>query len=144
MKCSKCGAEIVEGDIFCTGCGMPLGKTNNAAIYQDPTSRIDEKKKANNLCILSLLLYFASPIVLTMLDIFFSIIIKEATVVFSLLILMARIAGIVIMVVARIKYPNSTFAKVLMWIYIGLFIAGFLFFLIIMIIILSLGIALFS
>ena len=37
--------------------------------------------------------------------------------------IIALVAGtIILMIVARVKAPKNTFAKVLMWIYIGLFI----------------------
>lgn len=33
-----------------------------------------------------------------------------------------QIAGIVLMIIARVKYPQSVFAKVLMWVYIAMII----------------------
>jgi len=40
---------------------------------------------------------------------------------------MCQIAGIVLMIIARVKYPSSKFAKVLMWVYISLAIIYVLF-----------------
>ena len=43
------------------------------------------------------------------------------------------IAAIVLMIVARVKYPASIFAKVLMWVYITLFVISMVIFAIVMI-----------
>lgn len=73
----------------------------------------EEKKNANRLCIISLVLYL-SPIIWGLFN-------SRG---FGLISGACSIAAIVLMIVARVKYPKNTFAKVLMWIYIAFFILG--------------------
>ncbi len=73
----------------------------------------EEKKNANRLCIISLVLYL-SPLIWGLFNSRVSRLISGA----------CSIAAIVLMIVARVKYPKNTFAKVLMWIYIAFIILG--------------------
>ena len=128
MKCSRCGQEIVPGDSFCTCCGLAIPNAQQPTPVPVQKPIANDNQKANQLCIFSLLLYLAAPFVLGILGIFISAIFKNETIDIgtSLLGVIARIAAIVMVIVARVKYPTSKFAKVLLWIYIGLFIAGLL------------------
>jgi len=36
-KCTKCGAELMEGSKFCVGCGLPVNEMENYVPAQDPT-----------------------------------------------------------------------------------------------------------
>ncbi len=127
MKCIHCGGELIEGDFFCTSCGARIESNPTApvTVYQQTAIPIEDKKAADRLCITSLLLYFVGPIILMIIDAFLSVFLKEATVLFTVFSFISRIAGIATMVFARIKYPDSKFAKTLMWVYIILFIIGF-------------------
>ena len=95
----------------------------------------EEKHKASILCIISLLCHFVVPFVLLFImgiisNIFGSGDINSteeplesfSTSVLSLLYGASYIASWVLMIIARVKYKNSVFAKVLMWLYIGLLI----------------------
>lgn len=108
-----------------------------------PPMTEEEKKQANLLCIISLSLYLL-PIIIYLILVFISagatasriddpyyvesqISNNSATLdavfsIFSLLACGSFIAAIVLMIVARVKYPQSVFAKVLMWVYIVMFI----------------------
>jgi len=138
MYCEKCGEKIKEGNNFCTNCGTPKKVINKVEVKEEqkvvggPTvivveNKVDEEnKKANILCTISLLCYFIGPILLFLISLCLSFISKSLGSVFNILISAPRIAAIVLMIVARVKYPKNTFAKVLMWIYIGIIIAGFI------------------
>lgn len=138
MKCEKCGELILDGDSFCTNCGtkvtnLPVPSTTQQPLtYQQayiptPTPTPEEENAAaNKLCIFSLLSYFAAPIVFLLLDIILSLVLQTSTFVFTAFSSVARVAGIVLMIIARVKYPKNTFAKVLMWLYIGLAILAVL------------------
>lgn len=96
-----------------------------------------DKKNANILCIISLVCY-CLPVVLN--SIYYIALTSSIdyndpysydyngtgnmSMIISALNFMLFIAAWVLMIVARVKYKNSTFAKVLMWVYIGLFILG--------------------
>lgn len=97
----------------------------------------EEKKKANCLCVLSLCLCYG-PIVLggfimagylivhdiTIFQPFINSLDENESLATGLTLLaetvqsLCFIAAMVIMIVVRVKYPDSTFGKVLMWIYI--------------------------
>ena len=139
MFCKNCGTKIPKESKFCTSCGA----SQEVAIVEQPV--VEDKKEnhlANVLCTISLGLYFGMPILsfimycfmygltegdfnTAMADPFYMMI--------SLLSGLARIAAYVLMIVARVKCPKSTYAKVVMWIYIGLLILGVIGFMILMV-----------
>ena len=95
----------------------------------------EEKHKASILCVISLLCHFVVPFLLLFImggisNIFGSGDISSteeplesfSTSVLSLLYGASYIASWVLMIIARVKYKHSVFAKVLMWLYIGLLI----------------------
>ena len=96
------------------------------------------RKQANILCFISLGLYLA-PKLLSLLYSLFSGIISGVSsgnynetsttvgviaLVFLFLMAACNIGAWVTMIIARVKYKESVFAKVLMWVYIGLLIAA--------------------
>ena len=131
MKCDKCGYLLIEGDNFCRNCGKTITITPTVQQVNIPQqvpavkNIKDDNGKANLLCVLSLLLYFLAPIIFIVIDIVLALLLENANYLgvsgFSVL---CRLAGFILMIVARVKYPNNMFAKVLMWIYIALIIAG--------------------
>ena len=146
MKCDKCGYLLIEGDNFCRNCGktitniqqqVNISQQVNIPQQVPAVKNIkDDNGKANLLCVLSLLLYFLAPIIFIVIDIVLALLLENANYLgvsgFSVL---CRLAGFILMIVARVKYPNNIFAKVLMWIYIALIIAGLVFGLIIFLLI---------
>lgn len=122
MFCEKCGEKIKEGNSFCTNCGTPkklINKVEQTEVVQNNVVVDEDNKKANLLCIISLLCYFVGPIIFFLVSVVLALLSKTLGTIFNVLVGAPRIAGIVLMIVARIKYPKNTFAKVLMWIYIG-------------------------
>lgn len=92
----------------------------------------EEKAKAKLLCIISLILFVAPEAVSFLISlvrdmVFIPSSISTTTDVMENIILSlgmaSLIAAYVLMIVARVKYPKYVFAKVLMWVYIALFIA---------------------
>ncbi|MCR5529643.1 MAG: hypothetical protein K6F49_10540 [Saccharofermentans sp.] len=87
----------------------------------------EEKKAAEKMCIISLVCMYASPVVFG--TMFYGLeslgeslgsdIISYLALIPGLIYCLSGIAAIVLMIVARVKYPKNTFAKVVMWIYIG-------------------------
>lgn len=148
MYCSECGKELAENIEFCPNCGKNL-KINEVAISPviDQTPVIVEKPKDNNhlanvLCTISLCLLIVVPILVFIILLIMSIINSNGDVspiipAFLLFIVYGGIPCIisvlgayVLMIVARVKCPKSKFAKVLMWIYIGMIALCFISFLI--------------
>ena len=118
MYCTSCGSKINEEDSFCTNCGakkqdVETPKEENKVVPKQEVVEEDEKN-ANLLCILSLVFKYAGPVISGVLSVLFA----PLGEVFSGLAPLSGLTGIVLMIVARIKYPSNKFAKVLMWIYI--------------------------
>ena len=96
---------------------------NARVAEEDPSAR---KKKANTLCFISLGLSFI-PYVMSFLMVLlgeFSDVSKYKSSNFLIDIMVSLmgasyIASWVMMIIARVKYKESVFAKVLMWVYIG-------------------------
>ena len=94
-----------------------------------PAEKADRKKKANILCFISLGLHFIpemisgvfSGVIENISDLSSNGSLSEAmTMVYAILFGGSYIASWVLMIMARVKYKESKFAKVLMWVYIGL------------------------
>ena len=94
----------------------------------------EDKKQADKLCIISMILMFAPMVVIFLKNIILGLLfdagkeefyynIASSYVLGSILtFLMAGcgIAALVLMILVRVKYPQSVFGKVLMWLYIAL------------------------
>lgn len=96
-----------------------------------PKIKTPEDELANKLCIISLICYFGPGVlgaVMTPLLAAFEDTLENSptgnilALPIGAILSLAPIAAIILMIVARVKAPKNTFAKVLMWIYIGLFI----------------------
>lgn len=126
MYCRNCGTKIEDNESFCTNCGTPKTDINNEVptkveVKNDEMSP-EDTKNANLLCILSLVLTFGSDAILGIIMVIF----PPIGTILSSISPLCNLAGLVLMIVARVKYPKSKFAKVLMWVYIILFILGIL------------------
>lgn len=75
-----------------------------------------DKQKADRLCILSLICYFGTSVVAVLAELLEDIPLIGSLV--GLVAIMMPPAAIVLMIIARVKYRQSKFAKVLMWLYI--------------------------
>lgn len=123
MYCTSCGSKINEEDSFCTNCGAKkqnVETSNNETPKEEnkvvPKQEVveEDEKNANLLCILSLIFKYGGSVISGILSVIFA----PLGELFSGLAPLTWLTGIVLMIVARIKYPSNKFAKVLMWIYI--------------------------
>lgn len=94
----------------------------------------EEKKQANKLCIISMILMFAPIVIIFIKDIILGVMYDTGTEEFlyniagsyvlestlTFLLIGCGIAALVLMILVRVKYPQSVFGKVLMWLYIVL------------------------
>lgn len=156
-NCPACGNPGNTGR-FCSHCGTPApvnpapvqspqynavpGPAPSAASGgKDPNAFAPEdKKKANRLCIISIILSFVLPVISSLALTFTCLAmygdvanvmesgLADIYIVICGLCGITSLAGIILMIVARVKYPKSTFAKVLMWIYIVILILGIILF----------------
>ena len=95
----------------------------------------EDDKKANMLCIASILctifgyiaipmftdlnsLYWRNSIAPSFIENIFGTLADRISTVLAGLGGVSHLAGFILMIIARVKYPRNTFAKVLMWIYI--------------------------
>ena len=108
MKCKSCGKEVKKDSTFCSECGTKL-KEDNMKVEKLP----DEKRIINSMsngtffCLLSLL------------SLFLSFFVRFAKIAYlSRCYLLFSLTALVLCIYARVKYPRSTFAKVLLVIYI--------------------------
>lgn len=129
---------------------MPGNSPYNQGVYQQQMQPVvntaapkkatpytpEQTKKAKLLCFLSLGMY-VGPYILSLIygyivDAFSNLSTDYSTyyssygvsyLIFAFFVFALNIAGIILMIVARAKYPKYTFAKVLMWVYIGITVA---------------------
>lgn len=123
MYCGNCGKQVENG-YFCSECGSRIiQENNNDLINQNIVNvqnsslnkmRKEDEKSANLLCILSIIFSYAIPIPLSFIGELVPAMMSFAISISGI----CPLAGLVLMIVARIKYPESKFAKILMWVYI--------------------------
>ena len=98
-----------------------------------PAEKAARRKQANILCFISLGLHFIPEMISGMLTGIVDSISKTAdigstsevlSIIISVLFGGSYVASWVLMIVARVKYKESRFAKILMWVYIGILAAG--------------------
>ena len=137
--CPNCGAELIEESVFCTNCGVKLSQDNNVieenntqtevvneqpvsaqpVVQSNTTDTINYQNSKSNATlfgVLSLVLYFAGSVIISLLSYFLPADSRDA---FMSLSGLCPLAGIVLMIMGRVKYPTSKFLKVVMWIIIG-------------------------
>ena len=154
MYCGSCGSFVKDGQTYCSNCGAPVSAQNAQpvtqpvqTVYQQPaagqqvpapksgkTYGPQERKKANRLCILSLILAVGAPLVITILfemaenlGLGSNYFVVGLGVVIGILIACSVIAGIALMIVVRVKYTRSKFGLILMIIYCAYVAAAILF-----------------
>ncbi len=132
MFCKNCGKEMPEGNQFCIYCGTPIGDglVNPETNPQPSNPTTDDDKEAKKLCIASLIcMYAASPIAGVL-----GYCVPPLAPLFGTCAGLSPIAAIVLMIMARVKYPKNKFAKILMWIYIVQIILALLLFIILVVV----------
>jgi len=145
MFCSECGKKITKNNKFCPNCGKEQNNVTpeetpvvveEKVIEQKPVAEEDKNNHlANTLCTISVCLYFGMPFVSFLLycitggvmsygDDYTSTIASFFSSIVGILSSFSTLAAYVLMIVARVKCPKNTFGKVLMWVYIALFVMG--------------------
>ena len=129
MFCSKCGAKIKETDKFCPQCGYvtkedETTKVNNTVVEEK--RYVQSMQNDTFLCMLSLIFVYGSPIVAAILT-GLGRAVQGLAGVFGILtglLGLCPLAGYVLCIVAKVKYPESKFAKILLIVYIVQFVLG--------------------
>ncbi len=128
MFCRKCGKEVPKDSKFCPACGELQEVVIEKPVVK--TEEVPNNHLANVLCSISLGLYFGMPVlsfIMYVLAYGFSYSDTTSAVagffgsVISIISSLSTIAAYVLMIIARVKCPKSTYAKIVMWIYIALF-----------------------
>ena len=142
MFCTECGKKITKNTKFCPNCGKEVEVKE--AIVETPVveeNKIVEKQPkdnnhlANVLCTISVCLYFGMPLVAFIFycitggimsygNDYASTIASFFSSIVGILSTCSTLAAYVLMIIARVKCPQNTFGKVLMWVYIALFVMG--------------------
>lgn len=126
--CPKCGAANNDDFKFCKNCGAQT-KSNNVVdneqqnIQQDINTHTIENTQINNndsndtkLGIISLVLYFGGTSIFSCITYLLPASFRNY---FSSISGLFPLLGIIVMIVGRIKYPNSKLLKIVMWIIIA-------------------------
>lgn len=128
--CPSCGYNNDLNSTFCTNCGRQLVQNNiqynvnNKVVVNNQTNSIDNSD-GNKLAVLSLILFFAAPVMLVFVYLFLP---KEIGNYFSALVGVSPLSGIVVMVIGIAKYPTNKFLKVVACIITGIIIIGVILF----------------
>lgn len=86
----------------------------------------EDNKKATILCIVSLGLMFAIPLICSIITVLLmdaaadSSAVQSITMLFGCITAFSPLAALALMIYTRIRYPKSRFGKILMWIYIAI------------------------
>lgn len=122
MYCSNCGKKLNDDEKFCSNCGNNRdvknevkNNSNNVENTSNNQSYID-KSDGNSLALLSLVFGFGTELVV----LFISRLFPNAKELFNSYGIsgFCSLIGIVLMIVARVKYPHNRLAKIAMWVYI--------------------------
>lgn len=132
MYCINCGSQVNDDDKFCLRCGavqkgdlqpnqVVIARTNvePQPVAYEKTNTPEDNHLANVLCSISLGLYFIMPSIFTFISALLSSI--NVGIISSICLLLSGVsvvAAYVLMIIARVKCPHSTYAKVVMWLYI--------------------------
>lgn len=142
MFCTECGKKLTKNTKFCPECGKEVEVKE--AVVETPVVEakpvVVEQPKDNNhlanvLCTISVCLYFGMPLIsfivyfitggiMSVGDDVSSAIASFFSSIVGILSTCSTLAAYVLMIVARVKCPRNTFGKVLMWVYIALFVMG--------------------
>ena len=110
--CPSCGKENESNDMFCSNCGKSL---NNNVVDNNTTNNNVDSSQGDKLGLISLLLYFGASLVFSIITLSLP---EDVRNYFSALVGMCPLAGIVVMIVGRVKYPNNRLLKIVMWVII--------------------------
>lgn len=108
----------------------PYGQVPNGQIPYDqmkPAETPEEKKKANRLCLISailLTLSFVTVLCTFLIPSWDSSASEAVKNIAGFIVFGGGLVSLILMIVARSKYPKNHFAKILMWIYVSLFVLG--------------------
>ncbi len=117
--CTHCGAMNQINSQYCTNCGMQINQ-NHVHSNMNNCNCLNEQSNTNSsdgtkLGIISLVTYFCSPVIVgTIVSVLPTSIRDE----FSSLGALCPLAGIITMIIGRVKYPNNKLLKVVMWVII--------------------------
>lgn len=121
--CPNCKTSNTNDSNFCSNCGNILDQKD---------TNIDkvEDNNGTKLGIIALVLYFGASMISYAIAF---ILPSDYEAPFSALFGLCPLAGIVVMIVGRVKYPTNTLLKTAMWLIIVFTIMGIIYFVLIMI-----------
>lgn len=110
--CPNCGIVNTIDSQFCSNCGVQLTQNNVVVNNQ----KNNDTSEGNKLGLLSLILYFLGTSIVSVIAYALPTAFRNYL---STLSGLFPLAGIVIMIVGRVKYPNNKLLKAAMWAIIG-------------------------
>lgn len=125
MNCYNCGNPLTGEEKMCSNCGAFQSTVKQETVPVEVLLKEtpEEKKKANMLCLISVILTVC-PTIFVMITSVFNIKNNIITTIFGAITSVNNLAALVLMIVVRVKYPKNVFGKVLMWLYIITIVGG--------------------
>ena len=146
MFCSQCGKKLRKTDTFCSECGAPVKEVEQVNPVPVQNTQYNQNQSQNTqynqygekqyvkgmendtaLCTLSLILMYGVPVLRIILGLISAIPVFGILVgIVNVLLGFAPIAAYALVIYARIHYKESSFAKILLIVYIVQLVIGLL------------------
>lgn len=110
IVCPNCGESNYSDSVFCASCGKQIANNIQVNSNVNKQNNSVNNSQGDLLGVLSLILYFSGPAISFLL-------VENASKISSFSGLLT-LAGIVVMIFGRVKYPNNRILKICMWIII--------------------------
>ena len=127
--CGECGSKLKKGNKHCTQCGAPMveEKVKKPAPVEikNNVETPEEKIQGNKYAYISLGLTFGVPFIVGAILYMYEsyTYVSSINVLFNsvaMLSEMSPLAGLVVLIIGRSKYPKNLLLKIIMWIYLVL------------------------
>ena len=121
MYCNQCGKKIKDNVSYCEHCGNAIKKTNSIDLKEIKKENNKEYNKATILCIISMIILFSAPSIYffkSEINYYFPNLINLFYYFLGFIVL----TGFILLIIARVKYPNYSLPKILMILYVAILI----------------------
>ena len=114
--CSNCGKSIESGTKFCASCGTKVGEVKEV---KTEVVNTPNRNDGNIFSILGLAFFFGGAVLIYIILAFMPELYENIAEILSCLAALFPLAGIILMIIGRVKYPKNVFLHITMWVIIG-------------------------